>query len=198
MFYILLDLSLIYMFMFSITPIIWQATSTIPPFNTTRSGYLNIMSLNDLTHVAIITMQMMYRPWRLLLPYSTIIYFILDIVFHTKVFASVRLYLLHHLLGIFQLVVVVYLHEEKWSFCLWVIESALIPICVLDILKISKLPPPRSLQILRPIWYFISRIYAYGSLAQVHPVMLKFCAPLLLHNIDILNKQICVAFRSRA
>tara|TARA_B100000676_G_C18073687_1_gene846158 strand:+ start:2269 stop:2889 length:621 start_codon:yes stop_codon:yes gene_type:complete len=194
-----------YAALLSTTPIIIRKITSISPFEITRS-YFNIQPINDIVHVCILTaMVTSGHPTIVkLLPQTTIIYFCIDILFHCKIFINNKGYLLHH---IATGVNVMLFHWQDTdilytlSILFYIQELALIPINIIDILRMQNKVVPKYMLLFRTSFYFLTRICTYGYVVNnfwfclTKPVLFLM-TPLLTHNLYILKKQIQVCMKN--
>lgn len=196
-----------YLFLFVFNPYIVRRIVRMDPFECTR-GFANIQSFNDLVHTCAFLTPMVITGNSKMVPMSVFVYFSLDFVFNLNTFIKNKSYFVHHLSGCFQ-IYLVYKHFidniETLGVFIWVQETALIPISLMDILRMKSLKIPISLYVLRALWYFFTRVYTYGFLyynyyiifGDYDPIsMTIFCMPLILHNTNVFRLQIKSIIRS--
>ena len=182
-----------YFLVFSFTPIAVRRLTQVNPFEYTR-GFVNVQSFNDLAHVGALTL-MVFTGITKLVPFSVLVYFFLDILFNLKSFILNTNYLGHHVFSFIHIYLAnkYYMnHMEILAFLLWLQETALIPIIIMDIFRMQSLRAPAYMYILRALWYFSTRLYTYGFFFytfDMNPIMLCF-APLILHNANVFKLQI--------
>ncbi len=182
-----------YVLLLVCTPMAVRRLTQVNPFEYTR-GFANVQSFNDLAHVGVLT-SMIFTGNTKIIPYSIFVYFFLDILFNPKTFIISPTYLVHHVLTCFY----VYLahkyymdHIETLAFLIWLQETALMPIIIMDILRMQSVRVPIYLYVLRALWYFSTRLYTYGFFFYTfkkHPIML-LSTPLILHNANVFKLQI--------
>jgi len=189
-----------YFVLFLCTPILVKSKTQIPPFEYTR-GFANIQSFNDLVHTCALTPMVMTGNANMV-PLSVFVYFSLDIIFNFKTFMTNTAYMLHHIFGCFQIYLVFkYFIDniETLGFYIWLQETALIPITLMDILRMQSKKVPKMLYVSRALWYFSTRVYTYGYFfynydkifGRYNPkLMTVFCTPLILHNANVFRLQI--------
>lgn len=137
-----------------------------------------------------------------IIPTSVFVYFVFDILFNLETFMTNTTYLLHHMFTCFH----IYLaykyfmdHEAKLGFFIWLQETALVPINLIEIFKMQSLEPPAGLYVLRAFWYGCTRVYSYGFFFYNYDDIFDgsdkrflkfFCIPLITHNAVVFNLQI--------
>ncbi len=189
-----------YFVIFICTPHLCRRMLGIDPFESSTRGYVNIQNFNDLVHTCALT-QLVITGNANMVPISVFVYFLLDVMFNFKTFLINTAYLVHHVFGCFQIYLVFkYFMDniETLGFFIWVQETALIPIALMDTLRMKSIQIPKSLYLLRAVWYVCTRIYTYGCFFYNYdkifggydPKMLTFCIPLILHNTNVLRLQI--------
>jgi hypothetical protein len=191
-----------YLLLFVLNPYIVRKIFRINPFECTR-GYANIQSFNDMVHTCVLT-PMVTTGNSKMVPISCFVYFFFDILFNFRVFIKNKSYFFHHLFGCFQVHLVYrYMDNvETLGFFIWVQETALIPITLIDILRMNSLKIPISLYFLRALWYFFTRVYTYGfffynyyRIFGGYPLINLFTIPLILHNTNVFRLQIKTILR---
>lgn len=160
-----------------------------------------VQSFNDLIHTCALT-PLVFTGNSKKVPMSVFVYFVVDILFNLKTFMKDTAYFLHHIFGCFEIYLVFkYFMEniETLGFLIWLQETALIPITLMEILRINYMKIPKSLYVLRPLWYFSSRVYTYCFIfynydrifGDYSPKLITmFCTPLILHNTNVFRLQI--------
>ena len=189
-----------YFVLFICTPHIFRSMLGIDPFHYTR-GYANIQMFNDLVHTCALTPLVISGNSDMVLM-SVFVYFSLDVLFNFKSFMKNTSYLGHHMFGCFQ-IYLVFKHfmdnVQTLGFFIWVQETALIPITLMDMFRIKSIQIPLSLYLLRAFWYFCTRVYTYGYFFYNYEIifggyyprmMMTFCMPLILHNANVFRLQI--------
>ena len=187
-----------YLLMFASTPIFVRKILDVDPFKYTR-GFANIQAFNDLAHVGILT-QLVFCNKELVIPEAVFIYFCLDIVFYSQTFVLSPMYLVHHVFACF----IIYIlqthcstHIQTLAFAIWLQETALIPINIIDILKMQSHYIPQFLLIIRALWYLSTRVITYGiffctydeTFPSLYTIVSLF-TPLMLHNTFVFKRQI--------
>lgn len=196
----LLHICSIYLLIFTLNPILIKTFTSIQPFELTR-GYFNIQAFNDLSHLALISLMLLLKN-EIVVSQAVVVYFCFDLLFHFKLIFINTAFLLHHLSGCFQIYMMhmYFSHRalQTLTFFLWIQETALIPISIIDIFKIQRRTIPVSLLITRALWYLSTRLYTYGFFLYNHShtfhaiskvTALFFCTPLILHNIYCFKRQ---------
>lgn len=189
-----------YFVLFTCTPHICRSILGIDPFEYTR-GFANIQTFNDLVHTCALT-SLVISGNSYMVPMSVFVYFSLDVLFNFKTFMKNTSYLVHHVFGCFQ-IYLVFKHfvdnVQTLGFFIWVQETALIPIALMDMFRIKSIQAPPSLYLLRALWYFCTRVYTYGYFFYNYDIifggydpriMMTFCMPLILHNANVFRLQI--------
>ena len=188
-----------YFVLFIFTPHICMSILGIDPFEYTM-GFANIQTFNDLVHTCALT-PLVISGNSDMVPMSVFVYFSLDVLFNFNTFMKNTNYLVHHVFGCFQIYLVfMYFMDniQTLGFFIWVQETALIPIALMDIFRMKYIQIHQSLYLLRALWYFCTRVYTYGYffynydtiLGDYDPRMMLFCTPLILHNTNVFRLQI--------
>ena len=195
-----------YFILFVCTPILVKQLTRVDPYGFTR-GYINIQSFNDFVHVVCALTPMVLTGNAKMVPLSVLVYFSLDIGFNYKTFIINQNYFLHHLFACFQILLVYKYfikNIETLAYFIWVQETALIPILTIDIFRMQFMKIPKSLYVLRALWYFSSRLYTYFFFFYNYDAiflgfpkykMLLLCTPLILHNANVFKLQILSMIR---
>lgn len=189
-----------YIVLFTCTPHICRSILGIDPFEYTK-GSVNIQTFNDLVHTCALT-PLVISGNSYMVPMSVFVYFSLDVLFNFKTFMKNTNYLVHHVFGCFQ-IYLVFKHfmdnVQTLGFFIWVQETALMPIALMDIFRMKSIQPPLGLYLLRALWYFCTRVYTYGYFFYNYErifggydprMMMTFCMPLILHNANVFKLQI--------
>lgn len=189
-----------YFVLFICTPHICRSILGIEPFEYTR-GFANVQTFTDFAHTCALT-PLVISGNSHMVPISVFVYFLLDVLINFKTFMKNTNYLVHHVFGCFQ-IHLVFKHFmdniETLGFFIWVQETALIPIALMDIFRMKSIHIPQSLYLFRAVWYFCTRVYTYGHLFYNYDkifggydpkMMTIFCTPLILHNANVFRLQI--------
>lgn len=182
-----------YILLFVCTPIAVRRLTQIHPFEYTR-GFMNLQSFTDLAHVGVLT-SMIFTGNTKIITQSIFVYFFVDILFNSKAFIVSPNYLIHHLFTCSNIYIAnkYYMDNiETLSYLIWLQETALIPIIIIDILRMQSLKVPITLYFIRAAWYLSTRLYTYGFFFynfKKHPIML-LGTPLILHNANVFRLQI--------
>lgn len=188
-----MDLFIGYLVLFVCTPTLVRMITKIDTFEY-KSGYNNIQHFNDIVHVcAMILTENTQKPM------AVAVYFLLDILFNFNAFIKNKPYLFHHIVGCF-MVFIIYkhlrLHVETLGFLIWIQETALIPINMIDIFRMMSIQIPKSLYVFRTLWYISTRVYAYGLFffykydGEGLKTLVLLSTPLMLHNVNVLRLQV--------
>lgn len=189
-----------YCLLFSCTAHICRSILGIEPFEYTR-GCANVQTFNDLVHTCALT-PLVIRGKSYMVPMSVFVYFLFDVLFNFKAFMKNTSYLVHHVFGCFQIYLVFKYFMDNvqiLGFFIWVQETALIPIALMDIFRMKSMKIPQSFYFLRALWYFCTRVYTYGYFFYNYDrifggydirMMITFCTPLILHNANVFRLQI--------
>jgi len=182
-----------YLVLFVCTPTLVRMITKINPFEY-KSGCNNIQHFNDIVHVcAMIFAENTQKPM------AVAVYFLLDILFNLNTFMNNKAYLVHHIVGCFMIFIIykhLRLYVETLGFLIWIQETALIPISIIDILRLMSIQIPKSLYVSRTLWYISTRVYTYGLFfcykydGEDKKTLLLLSTPLLLHNVNVLRLQV--------
>lgn len=188
---VIFTLSVMYTSMFHMAPLLWGNFMVVPPLDKTR-GFVNVQTLSDLLHVGIITSMVISR-FDVFIPHAVFVYFIMDIYFYFESFLRFKWYLLHHICGCFLIfIVLVYMQKDTrmLSCVVWIQETALIPIQLVQLFRVNSIDPPPNLLVARALWYFLSRVTSFGYIMMTHKKLWLLCAPLMIHNIHVFKLQV--------
>ena len=196
-----------YSLLFIFAPHLFRSMVGKDPFKYT-GGFFNIQSFNDLLHICALT-PMVITGNADMVPMSIFVYFSLDVLYNFQVFMINTAYLVHHISGCFMIYIIFkYFMDniEKFGFFMWVQETALIPIILMDTLRMKSIKIPKSLYLLRALWYLSTRVYTYGFFFYNYGKIFAkddkvfggydfqlftiFCTPLILHNTNVFRLQI--------
>lgn len=187
----------LYFAIFLSVPILLKSCLNIDPYART-GNFVNCQAFNDSIHVFVLTAMFVSNNVKMI-PNCTIVYFSMDIFFNASMFRTNQLYFVHHVSTILVTVVVkIFFTKEVELFnChLYIMESALLPIAVVEILKMKFQIVPKFLMKMRAFWYFITRLYTYFFLFCFGNVFLiVLCIPLMVHNFCVFQRQLRTIWR---
>ena len=167
--------------------------------NQINHGFKLVQAVRDIGHVLTMTMVFFSRHY-LVIPELVLFYLCLDVSLHPDVFRLNRWYLAHHILSGGLLICTMF-HPETLPIVtriVFALESALLPISML-VLTDPSFTSHKICMLLRPAWYFASRVYALwqSRLLDANVTAYIFVCPLLVHNSNVFRKQCVKAWRAR-
>ena len=189
----------VYGAVFSTAPWLYKRfTNRTTNLNQMKNGFQLVQAVRDIAHVLSITAVFFSRHY-LIIPELALLYLCMDVSLHPAVFRVNRTYLAHHVLSAGLLICTIF-HPDTLPIVTRIVlalESALLPISLLHLTDPSS-TTHKICMLLRPAWYFTSRVYALrqSRLLGANVTAYIILCPLLMHNSNVFRKQCLKAWRT--